>query len=79
MELEMPEYDVYARIIEIYGPLSERSQVSTEQADRFRDRLPPKLIDFWLAFGWGSWNEGYFWLCDPSPFDHVMDEIFAGD
>ncbi|WP_411237219.1 GAD-like domain-containing protein [Marivita sp. S0852] len=47
--------------------------------EAYRGRVPDELIRFWHAHGWGSWRDGLFWLCDPRPFEPMLQTLFADD
>ncbi|HRP79514.1 MAG TPA: GAD-like domain-containing protein [Aquamicrobium sp.] len=48
-------------------------------AETWRGRVPDLLIRMWLEIGWGSWNSGKFWLCDPALLHPVVESAFMGD
>ncbi|MEO3999635.1 GAD-like domain-containing protein [Mesorhizobium sp. CAU 1732] len=48
-------------------------------AETYRGRVPDILIRLWLEHGWGSWNSGKFWLCDPALLQPVVETAFMGD
>ena len=48
-------------------------------AQGYSGRLPDVLLRLWLEQGWGSWNRGKFWLCDPALLQPVIDTVFLGD
>lgn len=42
----------------------------------FKDKLPAGLIDFWKAYGFGIFMNGYLKLIDPATFQPVFDEAY---
>lgn len=41
--------------------------------------MPPALIRFWVEHGRGAYYNGLYWICDPAPFDALLELIFEGD
>ena len=73
------EYDVWSSIAAEFGSPSDSEEALPATIERFRDRLPRKILDFWRDHGWGSWNNGCLWMCDPTPFDAILGDLFEGD
>lgn len=42
----------------------------------YMDRLPAQLIDFWNAYGFGIFMNGYLKLVNPSEFQPVFNEAY---
>lgn len=72
-------YDPLSDVLEEFGPPDGPGPVPYEEAERYRGRVPDRLIEFWVRHGWGSWRDGLFWLCDPEPLMEPMHDLFAGD
>lgn len=53
--------------------------VSDEEIERYHGRLPDGLLRFWRNHGRGALLKGYVWVCDPEPFEPVLQAIFDGD
>ena len=66
-------------VLDEFGPLQDREQVSVAQAEAYRGRLPDAMVDFWIQHGRGQWRDGLFWICDPEPIMPVLHALFAGD
>ena len=75
----MEEVDVFAHIVEQYHNPELTDKVPEEVIESFRNRLPPALIDFWIQYGWCNLKNNYYWICDPRPFDILLQSIFRGD
>jgi hypothetical protein len=75
----MLERDMIAEIIANFGPPQDAQRVPAEVAEAYRGRVPDAMIDFWRTYGWGSYNDGDLWICDPAPFAPVLARVFAGD
>lgn len=61
------------------GPPAHAVIPDAAYAETWRGRVPDLLIRMWLEFGWGSWNAGKFWLCDPALLHPVIESAFLGD
>lgn len=75
----MPEVDMFALIREKFGAPEHAVRVPADEAARYADRVPGALIDFWTEHGRGAYEQGKFWICDPEPFEPVIDAVFRDD
>jgi hypothetical protein len=73
------EVDTLAYMIQKLGEPQHASKISSEDAARYADRVPQALIRFWREHGRGTYFDGLYWICDPEPFDPVIEFIFKGD
>ena len=73
------EEDMLANMIRTLGEPEHASRITAEDGARYADRVPPALIRFWREHGRGAYFDGLYWICDPEPFDAVLDLIFDGD
>ncbi|MCG2639106.1 MULTISPECIES: GAD-like domain-containing protein [Bradyrhizobium] len=73
------EVDLLASMVQKLGEPEHASRISPEEAARYADRVPQALIRFWREHGRGAYFDGLYWLCDPAPFDAVLDLIFRND
>ncbi len=65
----MAEKDIFAMIVERFGePQKNARRLAPDEAARYRAACEA-LITFWVEHGWGSYRDGYFWICDPVLFD----------
>ncbi len=63
---------VFARFIEIFGPAIDRREVPPSSLERYKDKLPPKLLEYWAEHGWGGYGEGIIWLVNPQDYEAVV-------
>lgn len=61
------------------GPPSDVQEVPSEIVESYRGRVPEALLEFWQEVGWCSYQNGYFWVCDPRMFAGVLAEVFKDD
>jgi hypothetical protein len=74
MSEEFSEY-----VLKELGLLENPVKVDPAYAESYRGKLPDGLLNFWIEHGWGSFQEGKFWLCDPKPFKSILTPLFEGD
>jgi hypothetical protein len=75
----MPEIDLLASAVEALGEPEHAAKIGPEEAARWAGRVPQALTRFWIDHGRGAFQGGKFWICDPAPFQPVLEEIFQGD
>ncbi|RXH20412.1 GAD-like domain-containing protein [Bradyrhizobium guangzhouense] len=73
------EVDLLASMVQKLGEPQHATRISPEEAAHYADRVPQALIRFWREHGRGAYFDGLYWLCDPEPFDPVLDFIFKQD
>jgi len=73
------EPDMFTYMIKTLGEPADASRVSAAEASRYADRVPPALTRFWIEHGRGAYLDGMYWICDPAPFDPLLEDIFNGD
>jgi hypothetical protein len=76
---ERREPDMLAYMLKNHGRAATCDQGQPCGAAQFADRVPDRLIRFWIEHGRGSYADGMYWICDPLPFDPVLETIFKGD
>ncbi len=61
-----------------FGPPIARRDVPPEKLDKFRGKLPDKLLQYWQEYGWCGYAKGLFWTVDPDEWEDVLDD-WIGD
>src|SRR3954454_23833985 len=74
-----PLPDMLDHMVTTLGQPRQARLVSAEDATKYKDRVPLRLIRFWQEHGRGSYLNGMYWICDPAPFRAVLDFVFDGD
>lgn len=64
--------------LERFGAATQQQDASVETIERYRDKLPPKLLEYWRLLGFSGFMNGLFWITDPAEFDDDM-ELWIGD
>jgi GAD-like domain len=73
------EVDMFAYMVRTLGEPARASKIAPDEAARYADRVPPALIRFWVEHGRGAYFDGLYWICDPAPFDSLLELIFERD
>jgi len=63
---------IFSTFIEKFGPAFDRREVPTSTIERYRDKLPSKLLEYWSEHGWAGYGEGIFWLVNPQEYEGVI-------
>lgn len=75
----MPEIDMFANLIRKLGEPELAQKVLKQEAESYRGRLPDALLKFWQEHGRGSYRDGTYWICDPAPYQVIINEMFKFD
>ena len=60
-----------------YGPAGHGQAVPVETIERFRGRLPDRLLEYWAAYGWAGYAKGLYWIVDPDVWQPAVDAWLA--
>ncbi|MEZ2223268.1 GAD-like domain-containing protein [Rhizobium sp. RCC_161_2] len=69
----------FADVLSKAGRPSNIRAAPTDVIEAYRGRVPGGLLEFWGEVGWCSFQDGYFWVCDPRVFDGLLKDVFRGD
>lgn len=61
-----------------FGPAFARRDVSPEKIEKFRGKLPDKLLEYWQEYGWCGYAKGLFWTVDPDEWEGELED-WIGD
>ena len=61
-----------------FGPPIATRDVPPEKIEKFRGKLPDKLLEYWQVYGWCGYAKGLLWTVDPDEWEHVLD-AWIGD
>jgi hypothetical protein len=64
----------YAR----FGPSIESIATPQTKVDKFRGKLPDKLLEYWQNQGWCGYADGLFWTVDPDEWEGELED-WIGD
>ncbi|QBG34927.1 GAD-like domain-containing protein [Litorilituus sediminis] len=57
---------------EFYLP-RERNIVPVDIINKYKNKLPNRLLEYWQEFGFSGFNDGLFWLVNPEHYEDVLD------
>jgi len=60
------------------GPPIEKRDAPPSRIERYRGKLPDRLLDYWQESGWCGYGDGLFWTVDPHEYEPVL-EAWIGD
>lgn len=61
-----------------FGPPFLKRDVPLEKIEKFRGKLPDKLLEYWGDYGWCGYANGLFWTVDPDEWEGELD-AWIGD
>ncbi|KVE85539.1 DUF1851 domain-containing protein [Burkholderia cepacia] len=56
-----------------FGPSIARRDVPPEKIEKFRGKLPDKLLEYWHEYGWCGYAKGLLWTVDPDEWEDELD------
>lgn len=69
---------IFAKFIENFGNPIERREVPPSSIELYKEKLPPQLLYYWAAHGWGGYGNGIFWLVNPQEYNEVVTSWLEG-
>jgi hypothetical protein len=60
-----------------FGPPINRRDVPADKIEKFRGKLPDKLLEYWRVFGWCGYAKGLLWTVDPDEWDGAIEDWFG--
>ncbi|WP_406610081.1 GAD-like domain-containing protein [Agarivorans sp. JK6] len=58
---------------EEFGPAEKSQHVPIETINKFKGKLPDKLLEYWQKYGWCSYAKGLFWTVNPEEWEPVLE------
>ena len=63
---------------EEFGEATSRAEVADETCERWRGKLPDKLLTFWKEEGWCGYRNGLLWITDPDDYEDLVEGWLEG-
>jgi hypothetical protein len=63
---------VFARFLEKFGSPVDRQEVPKSSIERYREKLPNQLLEYWAEHGWCGYGDGIFWIVNPQEYEGVV-------
>ena len=48
---------------------------TTKAIDKYRDKLPNQLLEYWNILGFSGFSNGLFWLTNPAEYEQILDRF----
>lgn len=64
--------------IEEFGEETSRTDVPMSAIQKWRGKIPDRLLKYWQAEGWCGYANGLFWTVNPDDYEDLVDEWLAG-
>lgn len=75
----MPAMDEHFNyFLEGFQPVIEPQSVPADIADRYRGKLPDKLLAYWSEVGWSGYADGLFWTVNPLDYEPALEAWIGG-
>jgi len=71
--------DYYEGAVIEYGDTKKTVIPDLAEIEKYRGRVPNSLLRIWTEHGWGSWQQGRFWFCDPAFLQPLVNTLLRGD
>lgn len=69
---------IFARFLEKFGAPVGRREVPVSSIERYRAKLPNKLLEYWAEHGWCGYGNGIFWVVNPQEYEGVVASWIEG-
>lgn len=63
---------IFARLLEKFGNPVDRQEVPASSIERYKSKLPNKLLEYWAEHGRCGYGDGIFWTVNPQEYDGVV-------
>ena len=67
----------FACFLEEFGTPRDGRPAEEDTLNKYRNRLPGRLLDYWKEYGFCSVKDGMFWIVNPDDFKDAMDQWLA--
>ncbi|MFJ4352939.1 GAD-like domain-containing protein [Pseudomonas sp. NPDC089428] len=64
--------EAFSVFIEEVGQPMHRQEVPTSAIERYKGKLPDRLLQYWSEHGWCGYGDGMFWTVNPQDYESVV-------
>jgi len=64
--------------LERWGEPTQYEAVSQETLDKYKGKLPDRLLEYWVEYGFCSFMDGLFFMVNPQEYQGVMETWLEG-
>lgn len=58
-----------------FGPAFDRIPVSDEIFEKYKNKLPNQLLEYWRQYGFCGWGDGLFWTVNPDDYEDLLQQF----
>lgn len=70
--------EIFSIFLKEFGGPVDHQEVPTSSIERYRGKLPGKLLEYWAEYGWSGYGKGIFWIVNPQEYDGVVASWLEG-
>ncbi|WP_416776443.1 GAD-like domain-containing protein [Xenorhabdus budapestensis] len=63
----------FNEFIEEFGEATQHIDVPDEAIEKWKGRLPDRLLHYWKTEGWNSYQDGLFSIVNPDTYESIVD------
>ncbi|WP_395343515.1 GAD-like domain-containing protein [Ningiella sp. W23] len=68
----------FGRIIRYLGSPTSSIPVSDSVLEKYENKLPSRLLEYWKEFGFCGFKDGYFWIVNPDDYNEILAQWLEG-
>jgi len=61
-----------------FGPAIKSQTPKQATLDKFQDKLPERLLEYWQEYGFCGWASGLLWIVNPEDYEDILEEWLKG-
>ena len=63
-------------IYEVLKDFEFHSKVPDAVIEKYKDKIPPELLEIWQEYGFGSFADGYIKIINPDDYVEILKESY---
>ena len=67
--------EAFSFFVEQVGEPMYRQEVPASSIERYRNKLPAKLLQYWAEHGWCGYGDGVLWTVNPQEYEGVVASV----
>lgn len=69
------EFDeCFEEFLNVFGLPYNTESCPRATVDKFKGKLPNRLLDYWQEYGFCGFKQGLFWIVNPDDYEDTLDE-----
>jgi hypothetical protein len=61
-----------------FGPAIKSDPVNQITLDKYKGKLPDRLLEYWQTYGFCGWGGGIFWMVNPDDYTDILSTWLQG-